>query len=70
MHTGAAVQRGADWFGSTVNIAARVAALELSWANRTDGEIASRSMRVNKCLFRIAYDCMCIVVPDSMCRAF
>jgi adenylate cyclase len=27
MHTGAAVQRGADWFGSTVNIAARVAAL-------------------------------------------
>lgn len=27
MHTGAAVQRGDDWFGSTINTAARVAAL-------------------------------------------
>ena len=27
MHTGPAVERGADWFGSTVNIAARVAEL-------------------------------------------
>ena len=27
MHTGPAVQRGSDWFGSTVNIAARVAEL-------------------------------------------
>ena len=25
MHTGSAAQRGADWFGSTINIAARVA---------------------------------------------
>ncbi|WP_177169235.1 YHS domain-containing protein [Thermoleophilum album] len=27
MHTGTAARRGADWFGSTINIAARVAAL-------------------------------------------
>ena len=27
MHTGGAARRGADWFGSTINIAARVAAL-------------------------------------------
>jgi len=27
MHTGSAVRRGADWFGATVNIAARVVAL-------------------------------------------
>jgi YHS domain-containing protein len=27
MHTGVAVRRGSDWFGSTVNIAARVAGL-------------------------------------------
>ena len=27
MHTGAAVRRGSDWFGSTVNVAARVAAI-------------------------------------------
>lgn len=27
MHTGPAVQRGADWFGTTVNVAARIAEL-------------------------------------------
>ena len=27
MHTGAAVERGGDWFGATVNLAARVSAL-------------------------------------------
>jgi adenylate cyclase len=27
MHSGPAVRRGADWFGTTINVAARVAAL-------------------------------------------
>ena len=30
MHTGPAVQRGRDWFGTTVNVASRVAALAAS----------------------------------------
>ena len=35
MHTGTAARRGADWFGSTINIAARVAALAGTGSTRS-----------------------------------